>query len=169
MVLEKIFEIFSYISTCKNSFPYCGPTRPLGAMILTNLLLHYIRKVPCKFQLFWPSSSLEEKKNLKWPQPIFTFLWLSPLWRLPSPLFDKIQFPSPKDNLYQAIEFDLLVLEKILKIFSVYIYSFAIIFPWRRANPFIWTNLNPPRYNMCQVWLKLAQWFWRRSRTCKSL
>jgi hypothetical protein len=22
---------------------------------------------------------------------------------------------------------------------------------------------------LCQVWLKLAQWFWRRSRKCKSL
>ena len=28
----------------------------------------------------------------------------------------------------------------------------------------IWTNLNPlkPKGALCQVWLKLAQWFWRR-------
>jgi hypothetical protein len=26
-----------------------------------------------------------------------------------------------------------------------------------------------PKDDLCQVWLKLAQWFWRRSRKCKSL
>ena len=93
----------------------------------------------------------------------------------------------------------------------------VIIPPWKRAGPFIWTNLNPihprilcakfgwnwpsgsgedfsnssmyfnyfvitylplvrglalhlnklesplPRNALCQVWLKLAQWFWRRN------
>jgi hypothetical protein len=51
-------------------------------------------------------------------------------------------------------------------------YSLAIISPWRRANPFIWTNLNPlsPRIICAKFgWLKLAQCFWRRSRKCKSL
>ena len=28
--------------------------------------------------------------------------------------------------------------------------------------PFIWTNLSPsPKNTLCQVWLKLAQWFWK--------
>ena len=36
---------------------------------------------------------------------------------------------------------------------SIYFYYFPIISPFGRAWPFIWTNL---------VWLKLAQWFWRR-------
>jgi hypothetical protein len=58
VVLEKrILKIFSNIHTCKNSFPYCGPTKPPGAMKLTNLLLYYIKKLSCKFELFWPSSS----------------------------------------------------------------------------------------------------------------
>jgi hypothetical protein len=26
-----------------------------------------------------------------------------------------------------------------------------------------------PKDDLCQVWLKLALWFWRRSRKCKSL
>jgi hypothetical protein len=26
-----------------------------------------------------------------------------------------------------------------------------------------------PKDDLCQVWLKLAQWFWRRSRKCKNL
>ena len=46
---------------------------------------------------------------------------------------------------------------------SVYFYCFAIISPWRGTIPFIWTNLNPlPQNDLCQVWLDLAQWFWRR-------
>jgi hypothetical protein len=28
-----------------------------------------------------------EKKIFKWPHPIFTFLWSSPLWREPGALF----------------------------------------------------------------------------------
>jgi hypothetical protein len=39
---KKILKIFSYIKTFKNSFPYFGPTPPPRAMILTNLLLHYV-------------------------------------------------------------------------------------------------------------------------------
>jgi hypothetical protein len=49
------------------------------------------------------------------------------------------------------------------KKFSVYFYSFAIISPWRRAIYFVWINLIPtPMDDLCQAWLKLAQWFWRR-------
>ena len=58
VVLEKKnFKDISYINTCKNGFPYCGLTQPLGAMILTNLNLHYVIKFPCKFELFWLSGS----------------------------------------------------------------------------------------------------------------
>jgi hypothetical protein len=49
---QKILKIFSYISTCKNNFPYCGSIQPLGAMIFTHLLLYYVRMLSCKFQLF---------------------------------------------------------------------------------------------------------------------
>jgi hypothetical protein len=46
----------------------------------------------------------------------------------------------------------------------VHFYSFAIISPWRRVIPFIWKKLESPlpKDDLCQVWLKLAQWFWRR-------
>jgi hypothetical protein len=54
------------------------------------------------------------------------------------------------------IEFGLLVLEKIFKNFQC---IFTIISPWRRVIPF----LSPsPKDDLCQVWLKLAKWFWRR-------
>jgi hypothetical protein len=45
--------VFLNINTCKYAFPYCGPSRPPGTMIWTNLNLHYIRKLSCKYELFW--------------------------------------------------------------------------------------------------------------------
>ena len=52
---------------------------------------------------------------------------------------------------------------------SIYLYYFPIISPLGRARPFIWTNLNPfhPGILCFQVWLKLAQWFWRRRWKCE--
>ena len=103
----------------------------------------------------------------------------------------------------------------------MYFHYFVIISPWKRAGPFIWTNLNPlhprmlcakfgwnwlsgsgeedflilsmffpyfcnylplekggalhlnklespsPKDALCQVWLNLAQWFWRRRWKCE--
>ena len=57
LVLEK--KIFK-ANTCKNGFRYRGLTRPTGAMILTNIYLHNVGKLPYKFQLSWPSGSGEE-------------------------------------------------------------------------------------------------------------
>jgi hypothetical protein len=53
--------------------------------------------------------------------------------------------------------------EDCLKL-SVQVYSFAIISPWSRAIPFIWTKPESPspKDELCQVWLNLAQWFWKR-------
>jgi hypothetical protein len=58
LVLEKIF--FFNINTFKYSFPYCGPIWSPGTMVWTNLNLHYIRKLSCKYELLWLSGS-EEK------------------------------------------------------------------------------------------------------------
>jgi hypothetical protein len=66
------------INTCKYGFPYCSPSQPLGTMIWTNLNIHYIRKLSCKYDLFWLSGSWED---FKWPHPIFAFFWLSHLSR----------------------------------------------------------------------------------------
>ena len=47
----------------------------------------------------------------------------------------------------------------------MYFCYFVLIPPWKGVWPFICTNLNEspsPKNAMCQVWLKLAQWFWRR-------
>jgi hypothetical protein len=65
------------------------------------------------------------------------------------------------------IEFGLLVLEeKILKYFQC-IFTLFLLSP----NPLHLNKLEspPPKDDLCQVWLKLTQWFWRRSQKCKSL
>jgi hypothetical protein len=65
------------------------------------------------------------------------------------------------------IEIGLLVLEKKFSVFLL----FCDYLPLEKRNPLHFNNLEypPPKDDLCQVWLKLAQWFWRRSRKCKSL
>jgi hypothetical protein len=87
-----------------------------------------------------------EKKIFKWPHPIFTFLQLSPLWRG----LNKTESPHPR---IICIKFDWIWLAgsgEDFKKFSVYFYTFTIIFPWRRAIAFISTNLTPtpPRWSV---------------------
>jgi hypothetical protein len=70
------------------------------------------------------------------------------------------------------IEIGLLVLEKkiFFKIFSVFL-LFCDYLPLEKGNPLHINNLESPspKDDLCQVLLQLAQWFWRRSRKCKSL
>jgi hypothetical protein len=83
----------------------------------------------------------------------------------------KTESPSPKDNLYQ----DWLNLaswfwrRRFFKIFSVFLH-FHYYLPLEKGNPLHLNKLEtpPPKDDLCQVWLKLAQWFWRRSQKCKS-
>jgi hypothetical protein len=124
---------------CKNIFPtsnmhfisFC-PIPLSWAMILTNLPSFYVRKLSCKIQLFWLHSSKEE--DFKRPHPIFTYLWLSPLWRGPDPLFELF--------VSSLVEIDPVVLEKIFKRPPSYFHIFVIISPLKRTWPFIWSNLN---------------------------
>jgi hypothetical protein len=47
---------------------------------------------------------------------------------------------------------------------------FCDYLPLEKCNPLHLKNLqSPPQDDLCQVWLKLAQWFYRRSRKCKGL
>jgi hypothetical protein len=67
--------------------------------------------------------------------------------------------------------FDLLVLEK--KIFKKFQFTFTrlLLSPLEEVQPPFFNKLESPlpKDDLRQVWLKLAQWFWRRSRKCKSL
>jgi hypothetical protein len=48
---------------------------------------------------------------------------------------------------------------------------FCYYLPLGKGVPLHFNNLEspPPKDNLCQVWSKLALWFWRRSQKCKSL
>ena len=87
---------------------------------------------------------------------------------------NKLESPTPKDALCQ----DWLKLaqwfwrRRFLNFVNVHFHYFIIISPLKRAGPFSGTNLNPlkspsPKDALCQVWLKLAQWFWRRRWKCE--
>ena len=51
-------------------FPIVAPPDPQGIMMLTILNLHYIRKLSCKYDLFYLSGSVEEDFLIN--PPIFT-------------------------------------------------------------------------------------------------
>jgi hypothetical protein len=110
-------------------------------------------------------------KIFKWTHHIFAFLWLSPLWRRPGPLFEQFRIPLPNDDLCQVwLKLTSWFWRRFLKIFSVFL-LFCDYFSLEKGNPLHLNNLesSPPKDDLCQLWLKLAQWFWRRSRKCKSL
>ena len=49
-------------------------------------------------------------------------------------------------------------------VLSMYFRYFVIISPWKRMGALHLNKLESPspKDALCQVWLKLAQWFWRR-------
>jgi hypothetical protein len=83
---------------------------------------------------------------------------------------NKLEFPSPKDNVYQVwLNLACWFWRRYLKLFSVFL-LFCYYLPLEKGNPFHLNKLEspPPKDELSQVWLKLAQWFWR-SRKCKSI
>jgi hypothetical protein len=60
--------------------------------------------------------------------------------------------------------------QDFLKIFSIFL-LFCDYLPLEKGNLLHLNNLESPcpKDDLCQVWLKLALWFWRRSWKCKSL
>ena len=95
LVLEKIF--FN-INICQYGFPYCGPSRPPGTMMLTILNLHYIRKLSCKYDLFWLSGSGEEDFSMTPPHFCNYFPFEEDL----ALNLNNLEFPLPKDDLCQV-------------------------------------------------------------------
>jgi hypothetical protein len=83
----------------------------------------------------------------------------------------KIEFSLPKDSLYHVwLNLACWFWRRFLKIFSVFL-PFLYYFPLGKGNPLHLKKLESasPNDDLCQVWLKLAQWFWRKSRKCKKL
>jgi hypothetical protein len=53
-------RFFLKINICKYGFPYYDPSRRPGAMMWTILSVHYIRKLSCKYEVFWLNGSGKE-------------------------------------------------------------------------------------------------------------
>ena len=53
----------------------------------------------------------------------------------------------------------------------MYFHFFVFISHWNKAGPLHLNKLESPspKDALCQVWLKLAQWFWRRTWKCEKL
>jgi hypothetical protein len=119
------------------------------------------------------SGSVFLEKSFKYPTPFSHLCDYLPFEKNLTLYLNRLEFSLSKDNLYQLslIEFGLLVLEeKIFKIFSVFL-LFCYYLPLEKGVPLHLNKLDspPPKDDFCQIWLKLAQWFWRRSQKCRSL
>jgi hypothetical protein len=138
-------------------------------MVCTNLNLYYIRKLSCKYELLWLSGSGEED-FWKTPPHFCIFVIISPLkrtWSLICTILNFLYLRMICTKFYwnwpAASGED----------FSVNFYFFAIISPWGRGEGGVLHLYNSeyslPKDDLCQLWLKLARRFWKRSWKCKSL
>jgi hypothetical protein len=84
---------------------------------------------------------------------------------------NKLEFSAPNDNLYQ-VWFILACWfwRRFKKKFSVFL-LFRHYLPLETGYLLLLNKLESPspKDDLCQVWSKLVQRFWRRSRKCKSL
>jgi hypothetical protein len=83
---------------------------------------------------------------------------------------NKLEFPSSKDNLYK-IWLNLAFWfwrRRYLKIVNVFL-LFRYYLPLKKGYPLPLNKRESPlpKDDLCLVWLKLVQWFWR-SWKCKS-
>jgi hypothetical protein len=76
---------------------------------------------------------------------------------------NKLEFPLPKDTLYQVwSNLAHWFWRRFLKIFNVFL-LFCYYLPLEKGYPLLLNKLQSPspKNDLCQVWLKLAQWFCR--------
>jgi hypothetical protein len=79
------------------NFRSFGPVDLEKKILKIVFLCNHMWKQP---PLLWPQPTPKghdfDKKIFKWSHPIFTFLWLSPLWGGPGPLFEQTWIPLNK-------------------------------------------------------------------------
>jgi hypothetical protein len=75
------------------------PSWPSGTIICTSLNLHYVRKLSCKYDLFWLSGSQGIFFN-DLTKFLHYFCYL-PFEEDLALYFNNLEFPLPKDALYQ--------------------------------------------------------------------
>jgi hypothetical protein len=138
-------------------FPIVAPSDPWGPW--REQFWIYIISESFHVNLIYSGSMVLEKKIFKWPHPIFAFLWYLPFEEDLALYLNNLEFPLPKDDLYQlwlklACWF---WRRRFKKKFSVFL-LFCDYLPLEKGNPLPSNNLKspPPKDDLCQVWLKLA-------------
>jgi hypothetical protein len=114
-------------------------------------------------QWFW------RRRFLNDPTPFLHFFDYLPFEEDLALYLNKFNFPLSNNNLYQVC-LNLVCWfwrRRFLKIFIVFL-LFRFYLPLEKGYPFCLNKLESPptKDDLCQFWLKLAQWVWRRSRKC---
>ena len=133
-------------------------------LLWTKLNLIHPRKLCAKFGWNWPSGSGEED-FLNFLNAFHYFAIISPLEKGRALHLNKIESPSLKDALCNVW----LILAKwfrrrrFLNFFNVFS-LFRNYLPLEKGGALHLNKFESlsPKDALCQVWLKLAQWFWRR-------
>ena len=92
------------------------------------------------------------------------FIMISP-WKGWDPSFEQTWIPFTQGCFVPSlVEFGKRRFLNFINLFSL----FLIMSPWKRTGPFFWTKLESPspKDALCQVWLTLTLWFWRRRWKC---
>ena len=163
VVLEK--KIFNFV----NVFLFSSPLgKGQGSFIWTSMNSLYPRMLCANFSEKWPRGSGEEDLFISSMDFCYFFfflplkkeraLHLNPLY--PRMLCAKLSWNwlsgSGKEDFIYFVNVFFAIRKLSLK----------------RAGPFIWKKtpeIPLPKDALCQDWLKLVQWFWRRRWKCKKL
>ena len=107
-----------------------------------------------------------EKKIFKVHQCIFTLSYYLPLEKGVALHLNKIESPLPKDALCQVwLNLASWFLRRRLKFINVFsLFPYFLPFEKGVAQHLNRLESPSPKDALCQVWLKLAKWFLRRSR-----
>ena len=133
------------------------------------LLLYIFRSPSPKDDLCQVWSKLVQwfwRRFQNYPTPFLHFCDYLPLEEDLALYLSKLEFPSPKDDLCQVwLKFaKWFWRRRFLKIFSAFSLFRYNYLPLERGYPLPLYKLEShlPKDDLCQFWLKLTQWFWRR-------
>ena len=140
------------------------PLEKDGALYLNKLDSPLPERYLCQVWLklarwFWT------RRFFKFRQFIFAISLLSPLWKGLGPSFEQTLIPFTQGCFVPGlVEIGPVVLKKKISKYFHVILLFHFYLPFKKGVALHLNKLEspPPKDALCQVWLKLAQWFWTR-------